>query len=269
VRRKLKHIWQEIAKRGIFIVAVLLLGVSVLFTWFLVTGFSQSQAMITIGIAAVSAVFAAISSIAGLMQATEAQRQRENQERPYITAYFEGTHNGFLYFEIQNAGNSPAVDVIFRFEPEPIDYSGRKLTDISLFNKPISFMPQGKAYRQVIDASHKFLAEGRPTKYQIRTVYNSISGQLFDEITNIDLEYLKQTTLPGKTTEDNLEDISKQLKELTQIFRSTRGMNSFLVETPTEYRARLQVMNEERKELPRWKMMVRNLLENALKIINR
>jgi hypothetical protein len=29
-------------------------------------------------------MFAAISSIAGLMQATEIQLQRENQERPYI-----------------------------------------------------------------------------------------------------------------------------------------------------------------------------------------
>jgi len=127
MRRKLKHIWQEIAKRGVFVVAILLLAVSVLFIWFLVTGFSQSQANITIGIAAVSAIFAAISSIAGLMQATEIQRQRENQERPYITVFFEGTNRGGLYLEIQTAGNSPAVDVAFKFVPDPIDFAGRKL----------------------------------------------------------------------------------------------------------------------------------------------
>ena len=222
IRRKLKHIWQEIAKRGVFIIAVLLLGVSVLFTWFLVTGFSQSQTTIAIGIAAISAVFAAISSIAGLMQATEIQRQRENQERPYITAYFEGTNRGGLYLEIQNAGNSPAVDVIFKFEPEPIDFVGRKLSEVSLFKKPISFMPQGKAYRQIIDAGHKFLADGKPTKYQIKIIYNSVSGQMFDESTDYDLDYLKQSTLPGKTTEENLEDIAKQLKDLTEAFKSAR-----------------------------------------------
>jgi len=227
MRRKLKHIWQEIAKRGVFVIAILLLGVSVLFTWFLVTGFSEAQATITIGIAAVSAVFAAISSIAGLMQATEIQRQRENQERPYITAFFEGTNRGGLYLEIQNAGNSPAVDVEFKFEPDPIDFAGRKLSEVSLFQKPISFMPQGKTYRQIIDAGHRFLAEGKPTKYHIKIVYSSVSGQLFDESTDYDLDYLKQSTLPGKTTEENLEDISKQLKDITEIFRSVRGMNSF------------------------------------------
>lgn len=246
MRRRLKHLWQEIAKRGIFVIAVLLLAVSVLFTWFLVTGFSESQATIVIGIAAVSAVFAAISSIAGLMQATEIQRQRENQERPYITAFFEGTNKGGLYLEIQNAGNSPAVDVTFKFVPDPIDFAGRKLSEVSLFKKPISFMPQGKAYRQIVDVSHKFLADGKPTKYQISIIYSSVSGQMFDESTDFDLEYLKQSTLPGKTIEENLEDISKQLKDLTEIFRSTRGMNSFLVETPNEYETRLQAIRDER-----------------------
>lgn len=269
MRRKLKHIWQEIAKRGVFVIAVLLLGVSVLFTWFLVAGFSQSQATITIGIAAVSALFAAISSIAGLMQATEVQRQRENQERPYITAYFEGTSRGMLNFEIQNAGNSPAVDVTFKFEPEPVDFAGRKLSEVSLFQKPISFMPQRKTYHQIIDASHKFLAEGKPTKYRVRIVYSSVSGQLFDESTYFDLDYLKQAILPGKTAEENLEDISKHLKDITDILKSARGMNSFLVETPDQYHSRLQARRDDGKGLPRWKIVVRNLLESVLERINK
>lgn len=269
MRRRLKHAWQEIAKRGIFVIAILLLSISVLFTWFLVTGFSQSQTIIAVGIAAISALFAAISSIAGLMQATEVQRQRENQERPYVTAFFEGTNRGGLYLEIQNVGNSPAVDVTFKFEPEPIDYAGRKLSEISLFQKPISFMPQRKAYRQIIDLGSKFLAEGRPTKYRVRIVYSSVSGQLFDESTNFDLDYIKQSTLPGKTTEENLEDISKHLKDITDILKSARGMNSFLVETPDQYHARLQAMHDEHKKMPRWKMVVRNFLENALEKVNK
>jgi hypothetical protein len=269
MRRKIKHVWQEIGKRGIFIVAILLLSVSVLFTWFLVTGFSQSQTTIAIGIAAISALFAAISSIAALMQATEAQRQRENQERPYITAYFEGTSRDMLNLEIQNAGNSPAVDVTFKFEPEPIDFAGRKLSEVSLFQKPISFMPQRKTYRQIIDASHKVLGEGKPTKYRIRIVYSSISGQLFDESTYFDLDYLKQAILPGKTVEENLDDISKQLKDIADIFKSARGMNSFLVETPNEYHTRLQAMQDERKELPRWKAVIREFLENLLEKMNK
>jgi len=107
-------------------------------------------------------------------------------------------------------------------------------------------MPQGKTYRQIIDVGHKFLADGKPTKYQIRIIYSSVSGQMFDESTDFDLEYLKQSTLPGKTAEENLEDISKQFKDLTEILRSTRGMNSFLVETPIEFETRLQAMRDER-----------------------
>lgn len=269
MRRRLKHIWQEIAKRGIFVIAILLLSISVLFTWFLAAGFSQSQTTVAIGIAAISALFAAISSIAGLMQATEVQRQRENQERPYITAFFEATNRGGLYLEIQNAGNSPAVDVTFKFEPEPVNHAGKKLSEISLFQKPISFMPQQKTYRQIIDSSFKFLAEGKPTKYRIRIVYSSVSGHLFDEVTDFDLDYLKQSTLPGKTTEENLEDISKHLKEVTDILKSARGMNSFLVETPDQYHVRLQAMHDERKSLPRWKMIIRSFLEKALERANK
>jgi hypothetical protein len=220
MRQKIKHIWQEIAKRGIYVVVILLLAVFALFTWFLRTGFSQSQATFTIGIAAVSALFAAISSIAGLMQATEVQRQRENQERPYIIAFFEATNRGGFYLEIQNAGNSPAINVRFKFKPEPIDYSCRKLSEVSLFQKPISFMPQGKKYRQIIDASASFFSKGRPTKYRINIIYSSAAGQLFCENTDYDLDYLQQSTLPGKTVEENLEDISKQLEEITEIFRN-------------------------------------------------
>jgi hypothetical protein len=70
---------------------------------------------------------------------------------------------------------------------------------------------------------------------------------MFDESTDFDLEYLKQAKLPGKTVEENLEDISKQLKDLTEIFKNARGMNSFLVETPIEYETRLQAMYDESK----------------------
>ncbi len=92
---------------------------------------------------------------------------------------------------------------------------------------------------------------------------------MFDENTDFNLEYMKQSTLPGKTTEENLEDISKQLKDLTEIFRSTRGMNSLLVESPSEYETRLQAMRDERKELPRWKIIARKLLENVLEKLNK
>ncbi|MGC1378960.1 MAG: hypothetical protein WA821_22210, partial [Anaerolineales bacterium] len=184
-----------------------------------------------------------------------------------ITAFFDGTNRGGLYLEIQNVGNSPAINVAFKFEPEPIDFAGRKLSEVSLFQNSISFMPQGKMYRQIIDVGHRFLAEGKPTKYRVRIIYNTISGQLFDESTDYDLAYLKQSTLPGKTTDENLEDISKELKDISNILGSVRGTNSLLVETPDEYNARIQAMMDGRRDLPGWKKLIRKLLESAIEKI--
>lgn len=268
MKRKIKHLWYEITKRG-FIVVVFLLGFSAILIWFLVTGISPSETTIIIGISAIAAVFAAISSVATLMQATEAQKQRENQERPYITAFFEGTGRGMVYLEIQNGGNSPALNVTFDFDPQPVDFAGRKLSEVSLFQKPISFMPQGKIYRQAIEMGFRFLAEGKPTKYRVKITYSSISGELFTPSVDYDLEYLKQATLPGKTIDENLEDISKHLKDIKDIFQGVHKDNSILVQTPKEYENRFRARMDERKELPKWKQAIRSFLENALEKINR
>ncbi len=264
MKRKVKHILQWISKRSVVFVVVLLFAVGVLFIWFLITGFSQSQAIIAIGVAAISAFFAAVSSIAALMQAVEAQRQRENQERPYVIAYFDGTNRGAMLFVIENKGNSPAVDVMFEFEPPPIDFANRPLNEVSLFQKPINFLPSGKVYRQVIDASHKFLADDRPMEYKVTVLYNSVSGELYRDTTEYDLSYLKQATVPGKTVEENLEDIAKYMKEVNSFLKSVKGMNSLLVESPDEYHDRLEKFRNRNVEMPFWKRWFRNFLEKLL-----
>ena len=264
MKREFKHILQWIAKRSILFVVVLIFAVAVLFLWFLVTGFSQSQVVISIGIAAISAFFAAISSIASLLQAVEIQRQRENQERPYVITYFDGTNRGGMYIVIENRGNSPAINVSFEFIPTPIDFAGRLLSEVSIFKKPISFLPPGKSYRQIIDAGHKFLSDDKPSNYQITTIYSSVSDVLYKEKTDHDLSYLKQATVPGKTVEENLEDISKILGELSGLIKNARGMNSILVETPDQYHNRISQMQRDAQETAFWRKWFRKILERIL-----
>ena len=247
MKRNFKHALQWTSKRSVVFVTVLLFGVAVLLVWLLVTGFSQTNIVLSLGIAALSAFFAAISSIASLLQAVEIQRQREAQERPYVTVYFDASNRGFMFFIIQNSGNSPAVDVTFEFDPAPVDHAGRPLTQISLFQKPISFLPPEKNYRQLLDASHRFLAEEKPTKFKVTVIYSSISGELFKEVTDFDLSYMKQSNLPGKSVEENLEDISKQLKDLNTLLNSAKGMNSLLVESPEQYQKRVEKLVREAK----------------------
>lgn len=249
-KTKLKRIFHWLSRRSVFLVTTLLFAVVVILLWYLSAGFSPDKERIIFGIAAISAFLSAVSAISTLLQAVETQRQRENLERPYITAYFDGSSNGALYFVIENSGNSPAVDVTFKFTPPPVDYAGRPLNEISLFANPISFLPNGKVIRQIIGASYNFLEEGKPLKYEISTNYHSIFGDSFNESVEHNLEYLKQVTLPRKTADDYLQDISKELSELTRLIKKAQGLNSFVIESPDEYSSRMKSLrnrHEERK----------------------
>src|SRR5690606_1179927 len=126
--------------------------------WYVITGFSRSDSAIAIGIAALSALFAAFGAFATLMQAAEMQHQRENEERPYIVAHFEPTSSGMVYFTIQNIGKSPALDVTVTIEPSPVTHSGKTLSELSLLKNPIRFLMQGTALRHALGPGY-FLLE--------------------------------------------------------------------------------------------------------------
>ena len=242
---------QWLSRRSIVLVTILLFAIAVLFVWFLSAGFFADATHAIIGIAAISALFAFLSAFANLLQAVEVQKQRQGQERPYVTAYFEGASNGAIYFAIENSGNSPAFDVNFQFNPSPVDHRNRPLNQVSLFARPISFLPPGKAYRQILDAGHRFLAEGKPTKFSVSVSYQSIYHEAYRETVEHDLDYLKQATLPTKTVEDHLDKISKELEDLVRILQSVRGLNSLLMETPDQYHSRVErEMRDDRDSKP-------------------
>ncbi len=229
--------------RGVLFLSVFLLFMGALLVGFIVLKwFSQYQsfASLPLWLAVASTFFAAISSVASWIQAVEIQRQRESVERPYVIAYFDGSSRGTLYFVIENRGNASALDVKVTFDdPAPVDFAGRSLNTISLFQKPISFLPPGKMYRQVVDVGHRLLADDRPTEYKAEVSYTSEFGRPFIEMFEYNLAYLKQATVPPKTTEENLEDIAARLKEIKDILNGARGINSFLVETPEQMEERI------------------------------
>ena len=235
-----------LSRRSVYFVTVLSFAIVIILFWFLSAGFSPDNERIIIGIAAISAFLSAISAISTFFQAIVTQKQREDLERPYITAYFDGSSSGALYFVIENSGNSPALDVSFKFNPSPVDFAGRPLNEISLFSNPISFLPTGKVIRQIVDASNKFLEKGKPLKYEVTTKYYSVFGDSFDHSVEHDLEYLKQVTLPRKTADDYLKDISKELSELTSLIKKAQGLNSFVVESPIEYSSRMETLRNNR-----------------------
>lgn len=212
---KIKLFFQWLARRSTLLITALLFGGAIFLIWVLVAGVSFNDKTTTI-IAAISIFFAAVSAFANLLQAVEVQRQREDQERPYIIVYFEATNNGAFYCVIENVGNSPAYDLRIKFNPSPIDHADRPLNEISLFANAITFLPAGKSIRQIIGATFRFFENNKSIKFSVNITYKSVYGELFSEPVEHDLEYLRQTTLPGKLTNDYLKEIGDQMKDIVR-----------------------------------------------------
>lgn len=210
----LKPVLYWLSRRSILVIAILLLGLGAIFAYFLATGFSPQQSQAVIGVAAISAFLAAISATANLLQAVEAQRQRELLQRPYVIAYFDGSSKATVNFLVQNSGNSPARNVTILFEPSPVDFAGRTLDKVSVFSKPISFLPAGATIRQLVDVGHRLLADGKPTHFVVSVTYSSVEGQSYSERFDHDIEWMKQATVPEKSLQDHLSDISEHLKKM-------------------------------------------------------
>jgi len=264
---KFRNIVRWIARRSVLIFTFLVIAIAVALIWLLVVSVPFNVVVVSIGIAAVSAVFAAISAIASLVQAAEVQKQRESQEQPYVISYFDGANSGAICFVIENCGNSPAKNISIRFSPSPIDYAGRPLTEVSFFRDPIDFLPPGKKFRQIIDAGHRFFAEGKPTRFHTSLSYESIYNDSYNHSMEHDLEYLKQATLPEKSINENLSVISEQLKSLVEVFENAQGKldrRAFLVESLSNYQTRTRRVLMQDKDSPRWKVILRQLLETTL-----
>lgn len=227
INQGLKIIIKWFARRSVIVVSAFIFAIGGLLIWFIFDNSIHTTEWIIIRVAAITAFFSFISSISTLLQAVETQKQREDLERPYVTGFFEGTSNGAMCFIINNSGNSPAQNIRIKFDPSPIDFAGRPLQSISLFSNPITFLPEGQIIRQIIDSSFRFFEEGRQTKFSITIKYQSVFGNLYRETIEHDLEYLKQTTLPRKTTDDYLKNISNQIEKLTNTIKEIQRSKSF------------------------------------------
>lgn len=215
-----------------------------LFAWYLFTGDSRNPTWVVIGVAALSAFFSAVSAIAALVQASEAQKQREMSERPNVAVYFDTTWAGIAYLVVTNMGNAPAINVKIRFDPGFDLHSGASVNELSLFQNPISFLPPGMTYRQFIDASHKFLEEGKPTYFKAHVEYETVLQETVTESLDFNLEYLRDTHLPDKPVEGHLAEIGKKLGELNKTFQSVKHGGSIWVEAPEEFAQRMQRQRE-------------------------
>jgi hypothetical protein len=128
-----------------------------------------------------------------------------------VVAYFEGDSRGFISLAFENIGNSPAYNVRFHFHPDPINYNGQRLGSLSVFAYPISFLPQGKRHRQIINRGNVMLAGDEPTKYSITTSYESPEGEKYEDARDHDIAFMKEEITPPKTIEDLVWELNLTL----------------------------------------------------------
>lgn len=215
----LKRFLRFLADRSSLFAAALMLGLLGLLIWYLVS----QQEELSNSIAVVATFFAALSAFFSLLQVTETRKQRELSERPYIHAYFDDEYSGMLVFKITNSGNSPAHNVEVAFKPTPKDYANRNLSKISIFAKPITFIPPGKTHRQLIIQGFVFFKKNRRKRYSVTLTYYSSSGERFRETTIHDLSFLKEAHLPPKQVEDYLKEIAEEQKKIARELYQVRN----------------------------------------------
>lgn len=205
---QLKRLAHWLIRRFRLILALVLFSSGAIVIWVIDTDVSQGTS-ITIKIAAMTALFAALGSFATLIQAVETQKQRESHERPYVIVYFDLTSTGEIYFFIQNIGNSPALNATVIFDdPTPL---GIFRSPLGIKDNPISFLAPSQSIRQLVGYGQSVLQEGNPTKFQITIQYLSANREIYKEKIIHDLSYLWQINFPQRSVEESLDAIAKNL----------------------------------------------------------
>lgn len=231
---------------------------------------------VAIVIAVSSAFFAALGSVTNLMLAVEAQKESRRKERPYVIANPELESGGLISLIIRNQGNSPALNTFFKFESGPVDFKGRELQQLSIFEKPISFLPPGKQLRQLIIQANKLFEGDMTTTLSYSISYESIYGEKFRETVKVDLVGFKDMNLPKKSVEEQLTALSKAVEGIAKTFDSVVGVSlegstqrPIWVESPEQniYRFKRQIQSS--KVSRGWKRPLISFLQRCLSVLEK
>lgn len=214
MKKKFKHFIIRIIKSSSGVLVFLLVIMTALFIWFLMTDFSDERSVIIVGIAAFSSIFSAVSAIATLKQAAEAQKVRENLERPNVISHFDCDNEQYVYFNVENRGNSPAIEIEIKFHPNIERNRDPSLQRSQKISKSIDFLLPGRSIRQLVASKSQFLSSENTTKYNVTTTWSSVNGELFSNKSALDLVYLSENVMT-KSIQESLADISNYLKEIS------------------------------------------------------
>ena len=139
----------------------------------------------------VVAVATAIYALFTKSLTNETKKLRKVQTEPLISiAVIPGSDSLFVFFiEIENIGQGPAFDITTKFVPDFEIENRMNVNDIS-FIKKLSYLKPGQKIKSFI-GTWPNLEKNIEHKFEIKSIYKNIKGDLFTSKINFDLTNLK------------------------------------------------------------------------------
>lgn len=155
-----------------------------------------------------------------------AQKQHQEEVRPWVYVQFEFHHEIFVKLVIENKGRSPAYDLRVTLDKDFYQFAepdeSRNLRTFPSFNEPISWFPPGAKISVDMAQGFNFdvVREGKnltPSRLIVSTVYAD-KIQSYSESCALDLTPYFHTTQP-KSVSEQLGRIEEHLKRISNTLR--------------------------------------------------
>ncbi len=182
----------------------------------IVVGFVIVAYLWSTGLDSLPVALAAIGAFGAWLTALQMRFDSIERARPFVVVDLDLTHTQLIYFRIRNLGSGIARRVYLTFDPVPIDWKGRKLTDTRIFQRPIPVMAPSEQIRQLLAVATKIEEAEIPKTFEVRVTYQG-EGKLFgySDTFCMDLEQCLGMTAPPKTVEEHLADLVKKVGALS------------------------------------------------------
>lgn len=190
-------------------------------------------------VALVSTFFAAMSALGAWFTVREMRLDRIERTRPFVLADFTMTSSQAIYFVVSNLGNGVAREVEVSFDPAPVDFRGRELTRLTVFQNPIPILQPGAEIRQLFHIGHKLFEQEVPRTFKVTVNYRGDGRIKYTQTFDIDLEQYKDMTVPPTTIEEHLGHLVKQADKAIKLLKKVIWFNSLIVETPDQWTERI------------------------------
>jgi hypothetical protein len=181
---------------------------------------------------ALSALYSAVSALGAWFAVRELRQERLERNRPVIRIDTPASSSSALFFRVSNIGAGAAEEVSLRFDPEPIDFEGRPLSQISVFKNPTPVLMPNQEIRQLFQMGPNIGKPGVPSRFTVTASYRGQTGT-YSETTVIDLGLFVDLTVPRPTeaeslarTVDAVQKVERALQQLPDRLAEAMQANS-------------------------------------------